>query len=48
MLFRATALCNKLDAALARLGTADLSALPGDEVAELRLRVAQLARRIDA
>ena len=44
----ATALCNKLDAALARLGTADLSALPGDEVAELRLRVAQLARRIYA
>jgi ParB family chromosome partitioning protein len=48
MLSRATALCNKLDAALTRLGTADLSALPADDVAELRQRVAQLARRIDA
>ena len=48
MLSRATALCNKLDAALARLGRADLSALSAEDVAALRQRVAQLARRLDA
>lgn len=48
MLSRATALCNQLDAALARLGKADLSALPADDVAALRQRVGQLARRVDA
>lgn len=41
MLSRATALCNMLDAALARLGPADLGALPADDVAQLRQRDAQ-------
>jgi len=48
MLSRATALCHKLDAALARLGAADLGALPAGDVAQLRQRVAQLAGRIKA
>lgn len=48
LLSRATGLCGKLDAALARLGRADLDALPADDVAALRQRVVQLARRIDA
>ena len=48
MLSRATGLCEKLDAALMRLGKADLDALPIDDVAALRQRVAQLAHRIDA
>ncbi|MDH4390258.1 MAG: ParB/RepB/Spo0J family partition protein [Aquabacterium sp.] len=48
LLCRATGLCEKLDAALARLGRADLGALPADDVASLRQRVAQLSRRIDA
>jgi len=47
-LSRATGLCERLDAALARLGRAGLGALPIDDVAALRQRVAQLARRIDA
>jgi ParB family transcriptional regulator, chromosome partitioning protein len=47
MLSRATGLCERLDAALARLGRADLDALPTDDVAALRQRIAQLARRID-
>ncbi len=48
LLSRATGLCDKLDAALTRLGQADLDALPIDDVAALRHRIAQLARRIDA
>ena len=48
MLFRATALCIKLDAALTRLGTAEFSVLPADDVAKPRQRVALLARRTDA
>jgi ParB family transcriptional regulator, chromosome partitioning protein len=48
LLSRATGLCERLDAALARLGQADLDALPSDDVAALRQRIAQLARRIDA
>jgi hypothetical protein len=48
LLSRATGLCERLDAALARLGRADLDALPTDDVAALRQRVVQLARRIDA
>ena len=48
LLSRATGLCDKLDATLTRLGQADLDALPTDDVAALRHRVAQLARRIDA
>jgi ParB family transcriptional regulator, chromosome partitioning protein len=48
MLSRATRLCAKLDATLVRLGKADLDALPADDVAALRQRVLQLARRIDA
>jgi ParB family transcriptional regulator, chromosome partitioning protein len=48
MLSRATGLCDKLDATLMRLGKADLDALPIDDVASLRQRIAQLARRIDA
>ena len=48
LLSRATGLCERLDAALARLGQADLDALPTDDVAALRQRVVQLARRIDA
>jgi ParB family transcriptional regulator, chromosome partitioning protein len=48
MLSRATGLCEKLDATLMRLGKADLNALPSDDVAALRQRVVQLARRIDA
>jgi ParB family transcriptional regulator, chromosome partitioning protein len=47
-LSRATGLCEKLDATLMRLGQADLDALPRDDVASLRQRIAQLARRIDA
>ena len=45
---RATGLCEKLDVTLMRLGQADLDALPRDDVASLRQRIAQLARRIDA
>ena len=48
MLSRATGLCDKLDGTLMRLGQADLDALPSDDVAALRQRIAQLARRIDA
>ena len=48
LLSRATGLCERLDAALARLGRTDLDALPTDAVAALRQRIAQLARRIDA
>lgn len=48
LLSRATGLCDKLDATLTRLGQADLNALPTDDVAALRHRIAQLARRIDA
>jgi ParB family chromosome partitioning protein len=48
MLYCATGLCEKLDATLMRLGQADLDALPADDVAALRHRNAQLARRIDA
>jgi ParB family chromosome partitioning protein len=48
MLSRATGLCAKLDAALVRLAGLDLSALSADDLAALRQRVAQLARRIDA
>lgn len=48
MLSRATNLCAKLDAALVRLGGLDLSTLSADDLAALRQRVAQLARRIDA
>ncbi len=48
LLSRATGLCQKLDATLTRLGQFDINALPSDEVAALRQRVVQLARRIDA
>ncbi|WP_341892212.1 ParB/RepB/Spo0J family partition protein [Variovorax sp. YR752] len=48
LLSRATGLCEKLDVSLTRLGQSDLNALPADDVAALRQRVAQLARRIDA
>lgn len=48
LLSRATGLCDKLDAALARLGQADLGVLPADDVAVLRQRIVQLAHRIDA
>lgn len=48
LLVRANRLCERLDAALARLGRADLDALPADELAALRQRIAQLYRRIDA
>jgi ParB family chromosome partitioning protein len=48
LLSHATRLCEKLDATLMRLGQADLDALPSDDVASLRRRIAQLARRIDA
>ena len=48
MLSRATGLCEKLDAALTRLGTAEFSVLPADDVAKPRQRVALLARRTDA
>ncbi len=48
LLSRATGLCDKLDTTLTRLGQADLNALPTDDVAALRQRVMQLARRIDA
>jgi len=48
LLLRATALCDKLDTTLIRLGQAGFEALPSDDVAALRQRVAQLARRIDA
>jgi ParB family chromosome partitioning protein len=48
LLSRATGLCDKLDASLARLGETGLDALPADDVAALRHRIAQLARRIDA
>ncbi len=48
MLSRATGLCDKLDAALMRLGRAGLDGLPADDVAALRQRIVQLARRIDA
>ena len=46
LLSRATGLCEKLDATLMRLGQADLDALPSDDVASLRQRIAQLASRI--
>lgn len=45
-LSRATGLCEKLDVTLMRLGETDLNALPAHDVAALRQRVAQLARRI--
>lgn len=48
LLSRATGLCDKLDATLARLGQIDIDALPSDDVASLRQRIAQLSRRIDA
>ena len=48
MLSRAAALCDKLDATLARLSRAGLDGLPADDMAALRQRIAQLARRIDA
>ena len=48
MLSRATELCEKLDATLMRLGKADIDALPTDDVAALRQRLVQLARRFDA
>ena len=48
LLVRATGLCERLDAALERLGRADLGALPADELAALRQRIVQLVRRIDA
>jgi ParB family chromosome partitioning protein len=48
LLSRANGLCEKLDVSLTRLGQTDLNALPADDVAALRQRVAQLARRIDA
>lgn len=48
LLSRATGLCDKLDATLTRLDQADLDALPTDDVAALRHRIAQLARHIDA
>ena len=48
LLSRATGLCEKLDVTLTRLGETDLNALPAHDVAALRQRVAQLARRIDA
>jgi ParB family chromosome partitioning protein len=47
LLSRATGLCEKLDVTLTRLGETDLNALPAHDVAVLRQRVAQLARRID-
>lgn len=46
LLSRATGLCEKLDATLMRLDKADLDALPSDDVAGLRQRIAQLASRI--
>ncbi len=46
LLSRATGLREKLDATLMRLGPADLDALPSDDVASLRQRIAQLASRI--
>jgi ParB family transcriptional regulator, chromosome partitioning protein len=46
-LSRATELCEKLDAALARLHRSGPDTLPADDVAALRERLAQLARRID-
>lgn len=46
-LSRAMGLCEKLDAALARLHRSGLDTLPADGVAALRERLAQLARRID-
>lgn len=48
MLSRATGLCDKLDAALTRLGKADRSALSVEDVNALRQRIVQLASRIDA
>ncbi len=48
LLSRATGLCEKLDTILARLGETGLDALAADEVAALRQRIDQLARRIDA
>ena len=48
LLSRATGLCEKLDVTLTRLDATDLNALPAHDVAALRQRVAQLARRIDA
>ncbi len=48
LLSRATGLCEKLDVTLTRLGETDLNALPAHDVAALRQRDAQLARRIDA
>lgn len=46
-LSRATGLCEKLDAALARLHRSGLDTLPAEDVAALRERLVQLARRID-
>lgn len=48
LLSRATGLCDKLDATLTRLEQLDIDALPSADVAALRQRVVQLARRIDA
>ena len=48
LLSRASGLCDKLDAALARLVRADLKGLPAADVAALRQRIGQLARRFDA
>ncbi|MDP3085267.1 MAG: ParB/RepB/Spo0J family partition protein [Rubrivivax sp.] len=47
LLARATGLCDKLDAALMRLGKADRGALSADAMADLRQRIVQLARHID-
>ena len=46
--YKSTGRCEKLNATLTRLGQADVEALPSDDVASLRQRVVQLARRIDA
>jgi ParB family transcriptional regulator, chromosome partitioning protein len=47
MLTRATGFCDRLDAALIRLGKADRSTLPAEDLAALRQRLVQLASRID-
>lgn len=48
LLSHASGLCDKLDAALVRLVRADLKGLPAGDVADLRQRIGQLARRFDA
>jgi ParB family chromosome partitioning protein len=48
LLSRASELCDKLDTALVRLVQADRKGLPAADVAALRQRIGQLARRFDA